>query len=78
MSGTMAETRMSEDQGGKRGRKRGSRKKVQRAIYLDEDLFNYILDLADQDERSFSQTIELLLKAQLKRDNGGDDDSDED
>jgi hypothetical protein len=74
----MAETRMSEDQGGKRGRRRGSRKKVQRAIYLDEDLFNYILDLADQDERSFSQTIELLLKAQLKRDNGGDDDSDED
>lgn len=41
-------------------------KKVKTSISLDEDIYNKIKELADKEDRSFSQQVNNILKDFLK------------
>ncbi|MCI9175964.1 MAG: ribbon-helix-helix protein, CopG family [Lachnospiraceae bacterium] len=43
--------------------------KIKVSITLDEEIINEIKELAEQDDRSFSQYINLVLKEYLKDNN---------
>jgi len=41
--------------------------KVQRSIMLDEELMNTVQDIADEQNRSFSSMLNILLNNELKK-----------
>jgi hypothetical protein len=72
MSGVVMERMMSKKAGGNAGRKKGP-KKAQKTIHIDADLLARVEQLADEDRRSLSQMIEIILEDQLKRMDEGDE-----